>query len=307
MYNDIQKKTFVTLGCLMKRIAILGCENSHADQFLNFIRSDEKYSDVEVVGIFSEEKEAEIKLSEKHNVPILSSIDEAVGKIDGLIVTARDGKNHFPYAKNYISKDFPMFIDKPITSSEKDAVEFMRFCRDAKVRLTGGSSCVHTETVQSLRQSVLNKVDGETIGGIVRGPVSMHNNYGDFWFYAQHVTEILCEIFGRFPVSVQAFVNGKKKTVVFRYEQYDITALFVEDNYVYSAERMNEKGIEGGVFPVTGNSSCFKSEFDEFYGLLCGAAPRLTEEEFIAPVFVMSAIERSLNSGKEEKVNEIHI
>ena len=104
----------------MKKIAILGCENSHADQFLNFIRSDEKYTDIEVVGIFSEEKEAEIKLSEKHNVPILPSVDAAVGKIDGLIVTARDGKNHFPYAKSYISENFPMFIDKPITSSEKD-------------------------------------------------------------------------------------------------------------------------------------------------------------------------------------------
>lgn len=290
----------------MKRIAILGCENSHANQFLNFIQTNEKYSDIEVVGIYSNEYEVSKNLSSKYSVPILSSYDDALGQIDGLIVTARDGNNHFPYAKKYISYGIPMFIDKPITSSENDAIEFMRLCKQAHVRLTGGSSCIHDETVQKLKQAVLS-CDDETIGGLVRGPVNMHNNYGDFWFYAQHVTEITLEIFGRFPISVQSFVCGKTITVIFHYEKYDVTALFVEENYVYSAHRISTKGIDGDVFPINGNSSCFKTEFDEFYKLLCGENQVLTQEEFISPVFVMAAIERSLNSKKEELIHKILI
>ena len=83
----------------MKRIAILGCENSHANNFLKAIRENEAYSDYEVVGIYSDEKEAVEKLNAEFGAPIMASYDEAVGKIDGLIITARHGANHYIQAR----------------------------------------------------------------------------------------------------------------------------------------------------------------------------------------------------------------
>ena len=49
----------------MKKIAILGCENSHANSFLTFIGEREEFSDVEVVGVYSNETEAAKKLNGK--------------------------------------------------------------------------------------------------------------------------------------------------------------------------------------------------------------------------------------------------
>ena len=46
----------------MKKIAIVGCENSHADLFLKFINENYKFRDIEVVGVFSEEIEEAEKL-----------------------------------------------------------------------------------------------------------------------------------------------------------------------------------------------------------------------------------------------------
>ena len=66
----------------MKRIAILGCENSHADTFLKFIKEEKAFSDVEVVGVYSKELEAAQKLKETFGVNILDSYEDAVGKID---------------------------------------------------------------------------------------------------------------------------------------------------------------------------------------------------------------------------------
>ena len=34
----------------MYKIAILGCENSHADSFLSFAKNDNEFSDIEVNG-----------------------------------------------------------------------------------------------------------------------------------------------------------------------------------------------------------------------------------------------------------------
>ena len=59
----------------MKRIAILGCENSHADAFLRFIKEKEEFSDVAVVGVYSDDTAAAEALNEKYGVPKYLSRD----------------------------------------------------------------------------------------------------------------------------------------------------------------------------------------------------------------------------------------
>ena len=51
----------------------------------------------------------------------------------------------------------------------------------------------------------------------------------------------------------------------------------------------------------------FKAEFDEFYSLLKGGEQRLSYEDFIAPVFVMNAVNQSLESKREVVVREFEI
>ena len=102
----------------MYKVAILGCENSHANSFLNHVKST-KYKDlVEFVGVYSDEKEAAQKLSEEFGVYVAENYDEFVGKVDAIVITARHGDNHYKYAKPYIKSGIPMFIDKPITCTE---------------------------------------------------------------------------------------------------------------------------------------------------------------------------------------------
>jgi hypothetical protein len=48
-------------------------------------------------------------------------------------------------------------------------------------------------------------------------------------------------------------------------------------------------------------------EFDEYYKLLCGDAQKLTYEELVSPVFIMNAIDRSLQSGKTEEVRKFTV
>ena len=88
----------------MKRIAILGCENSHADAFLSCIRNNEKFADVEVIGVYSDEPEASERLHQGYGVPVLASYGDALGKIDALVITARHGDNHFTGTVDQIIK-----------------------------------------------------------------------------------------------------------------------------------------------------------------------------------------------------------
>ena len=191
----------------MKKIAILGCENSHADSFLKFIKNKEEFSDVEVVGVYSDDTAAAEKLHNVFGVPVLADYADAVGKIDGLIITARHGDNHYKYAKPYITSGIPMFIDKPITVKEEEAVTFMRELRENGVKISGGSSLKNDIYVAKLKEEAQKEENGKTISGVVRAPYQSKNLYGNFYFYAQHLVEMVCEIFGRYPISVTAKQN----------------------------------------------------------------------------------------------------
>lgn len=289
----------------MKKIAILGCENSHADAFLRCIKEKAEFSDVEVIGVYSNEREAADKLNEKFGIPVMDDYADAVGKIDGLVITARHGDNHYKYAEPYIDSGIPMFIDKPITVNEKDATDLIRRLREKKIRVCGGSSLKHDALVCQLRQESESDYKGKTLGGYVRAPYQSENAYGGFYFYSQHLVEMVCEIFGRFPLSVTAKQNRGQIHVLFHYEDYDCIGLFCDGKYVYYASRMAESGSSG--YEVVFSSDWYYKEFKEFYDLLCDGEQLQSYEEFISPVFIMNAIERSLNSGKEELIPRIEL
>jgi hypothetical protein len=115
---------------------------------------------------------------------------------------------------------------------------------------------------------------------------------------------MLCEVFGRYPRSVRADLSGKELTVLFRYEGYDVTGVFYDGSYVYYIARFTEKTARGESLEATLDNNWFLAEFREFYELLSGAEQKISYEDFISPVFIMNAIERSMTSGKEEAVRE---
>lgn len=291
----------------MKKIVFLGCENSHSAMFLDYLQSSEKYKDTQVIGVYSHEEAAAKNLAEKYGVPVMNSYDEAAGIADGVVITARHGDNHYKYAKPYIAKGATMFIDKPITISEEEAVKFMRECKENGVKITGGSSLRLDSWIGELAKDAASESGGKTLGGFIRCPININNPNGGFFFYAQHLIECVQTVFGRYPKSVRAVWCGKTAQVLFRYEDFAVAGTFVKDNYTYYAARLSENEVKGKEYIVDGNNPCFKAGWDEFYDILCGAEQKTTYKDFIAPVFVMNAVYRALESGNEELVKEYEV
>jgi predicted dehydrogenase len=286
----------------MKRIVILGCENSHADSFIRFIQTNEAYKDVKILGVYSDDRAAAEKLHASFGVPVMADYADAVGEVDGVIITARHGDNHYKYAKPYIPSGVPMFIDKPITISEDEAIAFMRDLTAHGVRVSGGSSLRHTDEVKLLKKERAGEVGGATISGYAQAPLYIYEEYGGFYFYAQHLVEMVCEVFGRFPLSVMARKNGKQIHVIFHYANYDCVGVYSSACGHYHIARtaidsMNNRPIPDNL------GNCFYHEFKEYHELLHGEAQTATYEEFFSPVFVLNAIDRALTSGKEEVVH----
>jgi len=286
----------------MKKIVILGCENSHANTFLDFISRNPEFSDIEIIGVYSEDTEAAQKLNEKYGVPVMENCDSAVGKVDGIIVTARHGDKHYEFAKPYIASGVPMFIDKPITINEAEAVEFMRELKAQSIPVTGGSSLRYNYVVGLVKDACLRNIAGPTVGGTVRAPLYPTSPHGGFYFYAQHLVEMVIEAFGHFPISVQASEDaGKNLTVLFNYDNFTVTGLYTNGGNEYYAARFSRNGTQGGPAATHTNEPQI-AEFRDFVKILNGGDMSMSYDDFIAPVFIMNAIERSRISGAKEKI-----
>lgn len=283
----------------MYRVAILGCENSHADAFLAAVYESKIVEDIEFVGIYSEDAAAAQKLHERFGVYVAQNYDEFVGKIDGLIVTARHGANHYKYAKPYIASGIPMFIDKPITHSEEDAKEFMEELKLHQVPVCGGSMVVFAKEMEMLKESLKEEKYGKILGGFLRMPVNKENPYGNFHFYSQHGIQCMMHIFGMNPRSVQVFEKGNSYTCMVKYDDYDVVLFYTEEGKVYYQAIDYEKKLLGAEISLDG---CADKEFMEFHELLNTHKQKVSYEEFFAPVYVINAFDRAIKSGKEEPI-----
>ena len=282
----------------MYKIAILGTENTHAWGFASLLKEG-LYPDIELVGYYGDEQgNTAIKTKTGFDC-VMNDYNDLVGKVDAVMVTARHGANHLKYARSYIESGIPVWIDKPITCSIKDTREFVDLCTKYHNPVCGGSMLGLVEDTLSLRRS-FEECGGNISGGAVFAPVNMVNLYGNFWFYATHLVQVMLSVFGNDVKSVSALKSPKGVSAVYRYDNFDVTALYgAEYNYacVLYGKQMVYREID--------LSDGTRREMNEFSELLHTGKARQTFEELTRPVFVIDATNKAFDSGKLTEIESL--
>lgn len=282
----------------MYKIGIMGSENSHAMAFAEiFNLHKDAYPDLQVVAVGGIDPEESRKVKEKCGVElIVTDPEEMLGKVDAVMVTARDGKYHLPYARPFIEAKLPAFIDKPFTRNPQEAIELARLAKANGVPLVGGSSVKYADGIAELQTAVKK---GATKSGDVAAPVSMSNEYGGFFFYASHLTEVSMALFGYQPRSVHACRTKDGVTAIVHYDAYDVTNHFNEGCYHYSATVYQK---EQTLFKELDISTIYEKECENFAHMLRTGKMDQTYEELVMPVYYMEAIEKAYQTGKEQEI-----
>ena len=108
----------------MYRIGLVGSENSHARAFAKVFAQDADFSDLTVTAVYGNEgREKSEKILEYFpDAVIVESPGEMLPLVDGVMITSRDGKHHYPYAKAFLEAGIPLFVDKPFTCNPQEAI-----------------------------------------------------------------------------------------------------------------------------------------------------------------------------------------
>lgn len=300
----------------MVRIGFLGSENSHADLFAAMFNGYDKsvqgeFDDIRAVATYSTYPGVDEKMQEKYGIEFIAkSPEEMLGKIDAAVVTARDGRLHAQMARPFIEAGIPVFIDKPFTQDEDEAIELARLARDKGVPLMGGSCLkICPETKAAIRfAEELREKNIPIIGGTVMAPVSLENEWGGFFFYAGHLAEICLPVFGYYPQWVSASESKNGVALIVHYDDFDVTGLYTAGRWDYEVQIFTPQELDETkpdhknlTQPITLDMA-FVEEARTIARTLRTGRMEHTYEELIQPVMFLNAVYRAMKSGKREEV-----
>ena len=281
----------------MYRIGLIGTENSHARACAKVFAQEPDFADMQVTAVYGDEG---VEKSEQireffPSCVIVDSPEKMLGLVDAVMITSRDGKLHYGYAKPFLEAGIPMFVDKPFTVAGDEAIQLAAEAKKRGIPLCGGSSlkcCPDVVEMGQIRWDL-----GENMRtGFASAPLVIDSPYSGFYFYASHLVEMCLAVFGWEPESVTALRKGKCVTAVVHYPGFDAVCSYTDGCGRYFVQLTGAKDVlqarEIDLAPA------YRLEAEEFVQMVRTGHMPYTYEQLMMPVFFLNAVQESYETGK---------
>lgn len=201
----------VTLACAAYakdlRVGIIGLDTSHVIAFttlLNDVEHPQHVPGAKVVAAFqggSDDIESSYsrvegftqRLREEFGVEIVPTIEALCDKVDAVLLESVDGRPHLEQVKPVFAAGKPVFIDKPLAGTLKDAVEIYMLGKSHGVPWFSSSSYRYYESLTDLQAQDV----GDIRAAISYGPAHLEEHHPDLFWYGVHPAEALFTVMGR--------------------------------------------------------------------------------------------------------------
>jgi len=208
------------------KLGIIGAENTHTAAIANLLNVQKAIPGFSVTHVWGETADFAQKAAEAGKIPtIVRRPADLIGQVDCVMIDHRDGKHHLKPAKLFVDAGLPVFVDKPMSTSLAAAKAFLRYRRTKKVPVTTMSALPNQACVKEVREQM------KAMGGLkaihLNGPGDYKSPYGGIWFYGIHQVDLLIDLLGAAPKSVQMVLNDGDCTAVCGYADFTATMTFV--------------------------------------------------------------------------------
>lgn len=187
------------------RVGIIGLDTSHSVAFtkaLNDPAAGPEFGGYKIVAAYPFGSR-DIKSSvdriagytedvKKLGVEITTSIEELLKKVDVILLETNDGRPHLEQALQVIKAGKPLFIDKPVAGSLKDARAIYAAAEKAKVPVFSSSSLRYSQGAQDIAKGKIGKV----LGADTFSPCTLESSHPDLFWYGIHGVETLFTVMG---------------------------------------------------------------------------------------------------------------
>jgi predicted dehydrogenase len=233
------------------RLGIIGLDTSHVTAFTELLNNPAAKGHVpgaRVVAAFkggSPDIPSSIErldsytstLREKYGVKIDDTIEQVCSEVDAVLIESVDGRPHLAQARIVIAAKKPLYIDKPVGGTLRDALEIFRLAEEAGVPIFTASALRFGKTTQAVRQGSI----GTVLSAETTSPAHLEKTHPDLFWYGVHGCESLFTVMGTGCESVQRRTTPDGKIEVAGAWKGGRTGIFREDK-AYGGKARGEKG-----------------------------------------------------------------
>ncbi len=115
------------------KLAVIGV--GHLGQY--HVKNLSSLPDVELVGVMDTNHQRALEISHRYNVPVIDSYDDLLGKVNGVTVVVPTS-HHYEVGKFFLENKIHTLLEKPITSTLKEASELVQLAKENNVLLQVG-------------------------------------------------------------------------------------------------------------------------------------------------------------------------
>lgn len=292
------------------KVGLIGLDTSHVTAFtgiLNDPKAKDRVQGARVVAGFkggspdiesswSRVEEYTKTLREKFGVTIYDSIPELCRNVDAVMIESVDGRPHLEQLKPVLAAKKPVYLDKPVAGSLKDALEVFRLAKKAKVPIFSASSLRFARNTLAVRGGAIGTVTNAWCGS----PAHLEKTHPDLFWYGVHGCESLFTVMGPGCVSVRRGTTADGKIEVVGKWKGGRTGTFREvEGYKGHAEGTlgsMDVGAYDGYAPLVEAAVKF---FET------GVAPVSPEETIEIFAFMEAADESKRRGGAEVALKEV--
>ena len=299
------------------RIGILGTDTSHSVRFTEILNdADFPYhvAGGKVTAAFpggSPDIEASRsrmdgfrqELKEKWKVKIVDSIAELVKEVDAVLLESVDGRQHLSQFMECMKAKIPVFIDKPLAVSLKDANKIIEISKKEGVPVFSSSSLRFDVNITEALREVQ---EGDILGCDACSQATLEPTNPGLYWYGVHGCEILYTVMGR----------GCEKVWCIGNENYDFVTGLWKGGRIGTMRGLRKGGLYGcTIYRESGAKRVHASSTVPFYTCLLReimnffktGIPPVSQEETLEIMSFIDAANRSKESGGKEETLEVKI
>jgi predicted dehydrogenase len=295
------------------RIGMIGLDTSHCVEFTKRFNdaNDKNYIPGANVVVAFKGGSPDIKesasrvegytktLQEKYKVKIVDTIEELCQQCDVVMIESVDGRPHLQQVTPVIKAHKPVFMDKPVAGSLRDAVAIYKLAKENNVPIYSGSSLRYYPNLQAMKKADIGDIKGATS----MGPAHLESHHPDLFWYGIHPTEALYTVMGTGCESVVCSATPATHVVTGVWKDGKVATLLGlrEGAAPYRVEVFGTKKVLDE--QLAGDYTPFLREVMKFFKT--GVAPVPAEETLEIYAFMEAADESKRQGGCPVKIKEV--
>lgn len=263
-----------------------------------FVRSGRRLEDARVVKVWDSGMESARALADICGIEsVAATPEEACTGVDAVILIDDGSGAQWKYAEHPLRKNVPVFCDKPLAMTAREAQAIAKLSRETKTPLMSCSSLRFVPDIVKLRAEL------PQIGPVHLASAACGN---ELIYYGIHALSMIYAVLGRGCVSALNVGQPGANLVRLRFENHrDVMLIVGEKEWMRAGYQINLYGQKGWRSVTPDLKDLYSNLLEAFLDLLETGQERVPIEEEVEVIAALEAGTRSLKLGREVTLREV--